>query len=154
VAHANDRLTFHGSLLVRRVVFDRRPVAHVAAELGLSRQCAHRWVKRFGEQGWDGLHDRSSRPLHCPRRTPAEVEERVLAAQLQLRAGPDQIARVTGVPARTICLLLKPRLLPAPDVVGEMGNTARPRMIRRVPDTNHEDGSRPGGAESARYLWR
>ncbi|TDD66677.1 hypothetical protein E1298_40135 [Actinomadura rubrisoli] len=43
MGHANARLTFHGRcLLVRRVVQDRRPVAHVAAELGVSRQCAHR----------------------------------------------------------------------------------------------------------------
>ncbi|MBT2212493.1 hypothetical protein KLI87_30770 [Actinomadura sp. NEAU-AAG7] len=41
--HANARLASHGRcLLVRRVVFDRRPVALVAAELGVSRQCAHR----------------------------------------------------------------------------------------------------------------
>ncbi len=34
MGHANARLTFHGRcLLVRRVVFDGRPVAHAAAEL-------------------------------------------------------------------------------------------------------------------------
>ncbi|MEU5366647.1 leucine zipper domain-containing protein, partial [Streptomyces sp. NPDC005925] len=67
MAHANARLTFHGRcLLVRRVVDDRRPVAHVAKELGVSRQCAHRWVARFRAEGWAGLHDRSSRPHTCP----------------------------------------------------------------------------------------
>jgi transposase InsO family protein len=113
VPHANARLTFHGRcLLVRRVVFDRRPVAHVAAELGISRQCAHRWVKRFVEQGWDGLYDRSSRPVRCPSRTPVQTEERVLAARRELRAGPDQIARVTGVPARTITRILRRHHMP------------------------------------------
>jgi transposase len=113
VSHANARLTFHGRcLLVRRVVFDRRPVAHVAAELGISRQCAHRWVKRFADQGWDGLHDRSSRPARCPRRTPAQTEERVLAARRELRTGPDQIARVTGVPAWTITRILRRHHMP------------------------------------------
>ncbi|MGP4021734.1 leucine zipper domain-containing protein [Actinomadura sp. 3N407] len=59
MSHANARLTHHGRcLLVRRVVFDGRPVAHVAAELGVSRQCAHRWVGRFRDQGWDGPADR------------------------------------------------------------------------------------------------
>ncbi|MFF4241578.1 helix-turn-helix domain-containing protein [Actinomadura geliboluensis] len=48
-------MTFHGRcLLVRRVVFDGRPVAHVAAGLGVSRRCAHRWVGRYRRQGWDG----------------------------------------------------------------------------------------------------
>ncbi|TMR32783.1 hypothetical protein ETD96_28795 [Actinomadura geliboluensis] len=38
VSRANARLTFHGRcLLVRRVVFDGRPVAHVAVGLGVSR---------------------------------------------------------------------------------------------------------------------
>ncbi|MER6069610.1 leucine zipper domain-containing protein [Streptomyces sp. NPDC001817] len=48
MTHADARLTFHGRcLLVRRGVHDLRPVAHVAKELGVSRQCAHRWVARF-----------------------------------------------------------------------------------------------------------
>ena len=30
--------------------------------MGISRQCAHRWVARFDTEGEAGLHDRSSRP--------------------------------------------------------------------------------------------
>lgn len=56
VAHADPRLTFHGRcLLMRRVVLDGRPVAHAAKELGVSRQCAHRWVNRYRAEGWSGL---------------------------------------------------------------------------------------------------
>ncbi len=41
MVHANARLTQHGRvLLVRRVRVHGRPVAHVAKELGISRQCA------------------------------------------------------------------------------------------------------------------
>ena len=81
MSHANARLTRHGRCeLVRRVVFDGRPAAHVAAELGVSRQCAHRWVGRFRDQGWDGLADRPSGPRTSPSRTPPEIEERVLSA--------------------------------------------------------------------------
>ncbi len=58
VAHANARLTVHGRLLlVQRVVHDNRPVAHVAKELGVSRQCAHRWVRRYRAEGEAGLLD-------------------------------------------------------------------------------------------------
>jgi hypothetical protein len=40
VAHVNARLTVHGRrVLVERVVRDGRQVAHVAKELGISRQC-------------------------------------------------------------------------------------------------------------------
>jgi transposase InsO family protein len=113
VSHRNARLTFHGRcLLVRRVVFDRRPQAHVAKELGVSRQCVYYWVTRFRAEGWDGLHDRSSRPRHCPTRTAPAVEERVLAARAQLRCGPAGIAAATGVPARTVSRILARRGAP------------------------------------------
>ncbi|WP_156763417.1 leucine zipper domain-containing protein, partial [Mycobacterium scrofulaceum] len=71
MSHANARLTIHGrALLVSRVLDGERPVAHVASELGVSRQCAHRWVRRFRDEGIAGLLERSSRPHRCPRRTP------------------------------------------------------------------------------------
>jgi len=107
VSHANARLTFHGRcLLVQRVRFDQRPVSHVAKEMGLSRQAAHRWVARFDAEGFDGLHDRSSRPHSTPTRTPAAVEAGVLLARDELRAGRDRIATATGVPARTVSRIL------------------------------------------------
>ena len=71
MAHGNARLNVHGrTLLITRVLYDGRPVAHVAKELGVSRQCAHRWVARFRREGAAGLVDRSSRPRSMPRRTP------------------------------------------------------------------------------------
>ncbi|MEJ8647923.1 IS481 family transposase [Streptomyces sp. MS1.AVA.3] len=113
MAHANARLTFHGRcLLVRRVVHNRRPVAHVAKELGVSRQCAHRWVARFRAEGWNGLHDRSSRPRTCPRRTPEHIEAAVLSARRAHRRGPDFLAAETGVPARTVTRILRRHQMP------------------------------------------
>ena len=56
----------------------------------MSRQCAHRWVARFDAEGWDGLHDRSSRPHRCPTPDPGRGRGRgVLAAREEHRAGPD-----------------------------------------------------------------
>ncbi|MGJ1780247.1 leucine zipper domain-containing protein, partial [Clavibacter sepedonicus] len=105
---ANARLTVHGRLLlVRRVVEDRRPVSHVARELGVSRQCAHRWVARFRQEGVAGLADRSSRPRSMPARTSPEQEGAVLAARAELRFGPARLAPVTSVPARTISRILR-----------------------------------------------
>ncbi|CAH0281217.1 hypothetical protein SRABI26_03950 [Arthrobacter sp. Bi26] len=64
MSHVNARLTVHG----RRLIVDRvaagRPVAHIAAELGVSRQTAYRWVRRFRAEG----AGRSAGPLE-----PAEV---------------------------------------------------------------------------------
>jgi transposase InsO family protein len=113
VSHANARLTFHGRcLLIERVLVDGRPVSHVAKELGISRQAAHRWVARFRAEGVAGLHDRSSRPHRMPRRTPVAVEAVVVAARQELRAGRDRVAEATGVPARTVSAILARHRMP------------------------------------------
>ena len=113
MSHANARLTFHGRcLLIERVREDRRPVSHVAKEMGISRQCAHRWVARFDAEGWDGLRDRSSRAKSFPTRTPADVEAGVVAARRELRLGRDRIAEATGVPARTVSRILARHQVP------------------------------------------
>jgi transposase InsO family protein len=135
MAHANARLTFHGRcLLVQRVRFDRRPVSHVAKELGVSRQCAHRWVSRFDAEGWAGLHDRSSRPMSMPRRTPERVEAAVVAARQELRAGPGFIAEATGVPERTVTRILRraglPRLAECDPLTGEVIRASRQTFQR------------------------
>jgi transposase InsO family protein len=113
VAHANARLNLHGRhLLVARVIGDGRPVAHVAKELGISRQCAHRWVARFRAEGEAGLVDRSSRPHRCPRRTPAWVEQRVLELRRRQRRGQDWIGPEVGLPARTVSAILRRHQVP------------------------------------------
>jgi transposase InsO family protein len=107
VLHGNARLTVHGRrLLVTRVIDDRRPIAHVAKEVGVSRQCATRWVNRFRAEGEAGLQDRSSRPNRTPSRTSPEREQAVLDARAGLRQGPQRIAAATGVPARTVSRIL------------------------------------------------
>jgi len=108
VVHANARLTPHGRwLLVQRVRVQGRPIAHVARELGVSRQCAHRWVARFDAEGRAGLVDRSSRPRRSPAATEPQRVAAVLAARAGLRRGPEELARATGVPARTVSRILR-----------------------------------------------
>ena len=140
MSHANARLNFHGRcLLVRRVRPEGRPVAHVARELGISRQCAHRWVARFDAEGWDGLRDRSSRPHSMPNRTPPEVEELVLAARRRLRQGAAFIAEATGVPERTVGRILRragvARLADCDPLTGEQIRASRTTTIRYERDS-------------------
>ncbi|MFI7042885.1 IS481 family transposase [Microbispora rosea] len=135
MAHANARLTVHGRiLLVRRVRFDHRPVAHVAKELGISRQCAHRWVKRYDQQGWAGLHDRSSRPRCVANRTPAQLEQAVLDCRRQMRRGPAHIAAHTGVPERTVSRILRrhnqPHLADCDPLTGQVIRATRTTTTR------------------------
>lgn len=153
MSHANARLNLYGrALLVRRVVVDQRPVSHVAKELGVSRQCAHRWVSRYRLQGAAGLQDRSSRPRSCPSRTAVEVEAAVIATRLQDRCGPAGIARVTGVPERTVTRILRrhqvPRLVECDPLTGEViraSKTTAVRYERAVPgDLIHMDVKKIG----------
>ncbi|MFE9099280.1 IS481 family transposase [Actinomadura geliboluensis] len=135
MAHANARLTVHGRrLLVQRVRDQGRPVAHVAKELGVSRQCAHRWVRRYDTEGQAGLYDRSSRPHRTPGRTSPRDEQRVLQQRRWLRRGPAFIAAATGVPERTVTRILRrhhiPRLADCDPLTGRPIRATRHTTVR------------------------
>lgn len=111
--HANARLTVHGrQLLVDRVLVLGRKPAHVAAELGVSRSCAYRWVRRYLDKGPAGLVDLSSRPHRCPRHTAAEVEAKVIELRRTTRRGQDWIGPELGLPARTVSAILRRHQMP------------------------------------------
>jgi transposase InsO family protein len=106
-------LTVHGrQLLIDRIVGDGRPVSHVAKELGVSRQCAHRWARRYREHGSAGLLDRSSCPHRSPRRTPPHTEAAVVELRRTARRGQQWIGDELGVPARTVSSILRRHQMP------------------------------------------
>jgi transposase InsO family protein len=135
VSHRNARLTFHGRwLLVQRVREQAMPVAHVAKAMGISRQCAHRWVARYDVEGEAGLWDRSSRPRRMPTRTSPELEARVLAARAEHRRGQDWLGPEVGVPARTVSRILArhrvPRLRECDPLTGEVIRASKTTAVR------------------------
>ena len=135
MSHGNARLNVRGRLLlIDRVIGQGRPVSHVASELGISRQCAHRWVARFRQEGAAGLQDRSSRPRHSPRRTPADLEHRVLKLRHQLRVGPARLSEELGIPTRTIGAILHrhhmPRLSECDPLTGVVIRASRRTALR------------------------
>src|SRR5699024_9016228 len=72
VTHANAPLSIEG----RRRLVERcktRPIAHVAAEMGISRPCASKWVNLRRRHSVAGLLDRSSTPRRSLVATPAWV---------------------------------------------------------------------------------
>jgi transposase InsO family protein len=87
--------------LVHRIE-DGWTVAAAAESMNISRQCAHKWWRRYREEGLDGLRDRSSRPLSCPHQTPARVERRIVALRQSRRLGPARLAGIVGVPPSTV----------------------------------------------------
>jgi len=135
VSHRNARLNVRGrELLVERVCVQGWAVAHAAKAQGVSRQCAHRWINRFREEGEAGLYDRSSRPHHCPAQTPVEVEETIVATRREHRRGQDWIGPELGVPARTVSRVLRrhgvPYLRECDPLTGEVIRTSKTTTVR------------------------
>ena len=128
------------------------PVSHVAKELGVSRQCAHRWVSRFRTDGETGLLERSSRPHSSPRRTPAEVEAIVLSERRRQRRGQDWLGPETGVPARTVSRILRrhqvPYLCECDPLTGQLIRARKTTAVRyerdRPGDLVHMDVKKVG----------
>jgi transposase InsO family protein len=106
VSHRNARLTVYGRRLLVDRVRSGRPVAHVAAEMGISRTTAYKWVRRFAVQGHAGLHDRSSRPHTTPNRTAAAVEARVCQLRTSRKLGPARIGPILGLAPSTVHRIL------------------------------------------------
>lgn len=135
MSHANARLKIYGRRwLVDRVRRQGWAVAHAAKAMGISRQCAHRWVARFDAEGEPGLADRSSRRHRSPHRTPAEVEAAVIAARVTHRRGQDWLGPELGVPARTVSRALRrqdvPYLRNLDPLTGEVIRSSKVTSIR------------------------
>jgi transposase InsO family protein len=128
-------LTFHGRLLlVQRVRDQNMPISHVAKAMGISRQCAHRWVTRFDAEGTAGLYDRSSRPHRMPTRTSPELEALVVAARARHRRGQDWLGAELGLPARTVSRILRrhdvARLASCDPMTGEAIRASKTTAVR------------------------
>jgi transposase InsO family protein len=100
--HANARLNLHGRRLLIARIQAGRPIAHVADELGVSRQTAYKWWGRWRREGDVGLVDRSSRPRSFPTRTPRHLERRVEVLRRNRKLGPARIAGIVGMCPSTV----------------------------------------------------
>ena len=110
MGHSRAKLTPKGrKLLVKRILTQGWPVAHAAQAMGVSRQTAYRWVKRWREKGEAGLLDRSSRPCHSPNRVSSEMEKRIVSDRVTEKEGPHLMAGRLGVPRSTIYRVLARR---------------------------------------------
>ena len=94
MTHGNAPLSVEGR---RRLVArcQARPIAHVAAEMRISRACASKWVNRFRRFGDLGLLDRSSAPRRQPTATAAEV---ITAIEALRRTRKWSAARIAALP--------------------------------------------------------
>jgi transposase InsO family protein len=106
VAHRNARLTVHGRTVLVERVRSGRPVAHVAAELGVSRATGYKWWARYRAEGLAGLLDRPCRAHRIPGRTSPELERQVVTVRRERKLGPHRIGPLVGLPASTVHAVL------------------------------------------------
>ena len=141
VSHGNARTTVHGRLLIVARHQAGWPKAHIAAAMGISRKCVRTWISRYESEGEAGLVDRSSRPHTSPRRTAAEVQDRIVELRRRERRGPAWIGAELGVPARTVSRVLvrrgQPRLAALDPMTGQVIRSSKVTAVRY-------ERSRPG----------
>jgi transposase InsO family protein len=107
VAHRNAPLSELGRLRLARCVVEQGwPPARAAERFQVSRPTVQRWAQRYRDQGPAGMTDRSSRPHHCPRRTPTPLVRKVVHLRCKQRLGPAQIAPRVGLAASTVYAIL------------------------------------------------
>jgi transposase InsO family protein len=105
--HRNAPLTPEGRLRLCQRIEGGWPVAHAAAAMGISRDRAYVWWRRYQEEGVTGLEDRSCRPTRCPRQTKASVEKRIVTLRRNRGLGPARIAGIVGMHASTVHRVLE-----------------------------------------------
>jgi transposase InsO family protein len=108
VAHRRARLTPFGRLLlVTRVIEEGWSVAATAESMGISRATAHKWLRRFRDEGVAGLEDRSSAPHRSPHALAAREVRRIVRARRRLKVGPHRLGPQLGHPRSTVYGVLR-----------------------------------------------
>ena len=113
----------------------RWDVAKTCRLFGISRPRYYRWLRRYREEGLDGLQDRSSRPRRSPRTTNDETVAHIVAMRVNERLGPHRIAErlkrdhdidITGSGVWLVLKRLGMNRLPRLEPTSEIGESHRP----------------------------
>jgi transposase InsO family protein len=87
------------------VLEQRWTLAAAAEAADVSVRTISKWLRRYREEGEQGLLDRSSAPARVPQRTPEERVE-LVAALRRLRMTGAEIAETLGMPRSTVSAVL------------------------------------------------
>lgn len=105
--HANAPLTPTGRKILCERISAGRPIAHVAGEMGVSRQTASKWWNRYLAEGESGLVDRRSAPRFTPYRLAERTERRIIGLRVNRRWGRARIAGRLRLVVSTVWRVLK-----------------------------------------------
>lgn len=130
--HKNARTTVYSrGLLVKRVKEQGMSVKEAAAQQGISRRTAYKWLGRYEQGGEAALDNRGSRPHRSPRRLAVE-RVATLAALRRMRMSSPAIALALSLPLSSVTNELK-----------RLGLSKLPRLEPRQPVVRYEH-SQPG----------
>lgn len=100
--HGNAKLTPAGRRILVERIAAGRPAAQVAAEMGVARQTAYKWWRRWLVEGEAGLRDRSSRPRSSPQQVAPAVERAIERLRRRRKLGPARIGYQLGLACSTV----------------------------------------------------
>src|SRR3954451_16731923 len=118
-------------LRVERIESKTWSLRAAAEAAGVSERTAYRWLKRWREEGGQGLLDRSCAPRSIPHRTPADRVEAIEALR-RLRMTAAEIAEVLAMALSTVSAVWK-----------RIGLGKRSRLVPPEPPNRYER-ARPG----------
>ena len=105
--HKNARLTPAGrAVMISRIVDEGWAVQRAAEAAGVSERTAYTWLGRHRLGGERRLHDRSSAPRRCPRRTSQERSAEIEKLRRGRLSGP-AIARALSMARSTVGAVLR-----------------------------------------------
>ena len=151
-------------VIVAKVRCEGRRPARAAVSSGVHRATVYRLLARHDGGGWAALRDRRPVPVRQPRRTPAELEARIIAARAASAYGPQRLGAILALPASTVGKVLRraglSRRPPRPALPAVRYERARPGELLHV-DTKrlgrfHQVGKRilaDGVQRSPRAGW-
>lgn len=61
----------------------QRNMVKLCQEFGISRKTGYKWLKRYEQEGEEGLEERSRRPKNSPKKTSSHIEAQILALREQ-----------------------------------------------------------------------
>ena len=73
---------------------------------GMSRATAYRLLRRYRDEGWEGLRDRPPIAKRCPHRLSAQAELQIVELRRRTGWGPRALSAALGRPASTIWRVL------------------------------------------------
>lgn len=105
--HINARTCVYSRGLIIQRHQSGEPQQSIADALGISRRTVCKWIKRWQDEGQEGLHDRISRPERFPNQLAQACIDAIVHLRKTFLMTAFAIARHLGLAYSTVCRYLK-----------------------------------------------